>query len=77
LDDIQQKYGFGQQYLLDKGLKKFGERGVKSTESEIGQLNDRKCFRPVHICDMTNDERRKAQIALAYLSEKQNGDVKG
>jgi hypothetical protein len=26
---------------------------------------------------MTNIERRKAQIALAYLSEKRNGDVKG
>ena len=50
---------------------------MKSTESEIGQLHDRKCFRPVHICDMTNDEQRKAQIALAYLSEKRNGDVKG
>ena len=32
LDDIRQKYVFGQQYMLEKGLKKFGEKGVKSTE---------------------------------------------
>ena len=35
LDDIKQKYGFGQQYSLDKGLKKFGDKGVKYTEKEI------------------------------------------
>ena len=63
LDDINLKYGFGQQYMLEKGLKKFGTEGIKSTEKEIGQLHDRNCFRPVHIKDMTQNEQRKAQIA--------------
>ena len=45
LDDM--KFGFGQQHTLEKGIKKFGDKGVKSTEKEIGQLHDRKCFRPI------------------------------
>ena len=49
MDDIKHKFGFGQQYMLDKGLKKFGDKGVKFTGKEIGQLHDRKCFKPVHI----------------------------
>ena len=70
LDDIQQKFGFGQQHTLEKGLKKFGDQGVQATEKEIGKLHDRECFRPVRINKMSHEERRKAQIALAYLSEK-------
>jgi hypothetical protein len=47
LDDIQQKFGFGQQHTLEKGLRKFGDQGVQATEKEIGQLHDRECFKPV------------------------------
>ena len=32
MDDIKMKFGFGQQYMLEKGLKKFGEKGIESTE---------------------------------------------
>ena len=63
--------------MLEKGLKKFGDKGVKSTEKEIGQLNDRKCFRPVWINDMTSEEHRKLQIALEYLTEKRDNEIKG
>ena len=47
LEDIRQKYLFGQQYMLEKGIKKFSDRGIKSTEKEIGQLHNRECFRPI------------------------------
>ena len=58
-------------------LKKFGNAGVKGTEKETGQLHDRGCFRPVRVAEMTQDEKRKAQVALAYLTEKSSGEVKG
>jgi hypothetical protein len=77
INEMAMKYNFGQQYTLAKGLKKFGEKGIKGTEKEIGQLHDRACFKPVRVEDMSNQERRKAQIALAYLTEKKSGEVKG
>jgi hypothetical protein len=77
ISEIFRKYNFGQQYTLSNGLQKFGEKGVEGTEKEIGQLHDRACFKPVRIEDMTSQERRKAQIALAYLTEKKSGEVKG
>ena len=63
--------------MLEKGLTEFGKKSVKSTEKEIGQLHNRKCFKPVQINDMTSQERRKAQVALPYLTEKKDGEIKG
>ena len=77
MDNLKLKFGFGQQYMLEKGLKKFGDKGIESTKKEIGQLHDRKLFRPVHVKDITSNERRKAQIALAYLTEKRDDEIKG
>ena len=74
---MYRKYNYGQQHTLEKGLKKFGERGKKGTMKEIGQLHDRVCFRPRLVETMTKEERRKAQVALAYLTEKSSGEVKG
>ena len=59
LEDIKQKYLFGQQYILEKGIKKFGDTGIESTEKEIGQLHDRECFRPTLIGEMTQQEQKK------------------
>ena len=59
-----------QQHLLEKGLKIFGKKGYDAILKEMGQLDDRKCFEPVSVKEMSNSERRKAQIALAYLTEK-------
>ena len=77
LSELKRKFTFGQQFTLEKGLKKFGDKGVKGTEKEIGQLHDRECFKPKRIDEMTHDQRRKAQVALAYLTEKKTGEVKG
>ena len=51
---------FGPQYLLKKGLGKFGERGTKSNEKKLRQLHDRTCFRPISIADMTPDEKNES-----------------
>ena len=62
---------------MKKGLLKFGEEGREAATKEIKQLHDRKCFEPINIGDLSNNERRKAQVALAYLTQKRYGKIKG
>ena len=68
---------FGPQYLIQKGLKRFGKEGYDAALSEIKQQHDRLCFSPVLISHMTPSERRKAQEALMFLTEKRSGKIKG
>mgnify|MGYP002176679840 FL=1 len=68
---------FVQQYLLNKGLKVFGQRGHDASQKEIDQLHRRNCFTPVSIAEMSATERKKAQQALMFLAEKRDGTVKG
>ena len=67
---------FGQQYIFKKGLKEFKQDGVKATTKEVKQLHTRNCFTPVHIKGLTPEERKKAQHALLFLSEKTDGSIK-
>jgi len=49
------------QFMLHRGLKKFGSRGMNDAASkELKQLHDRKCFTPRNIAEITPSERRKA-----------------
>ena len=41
------KVSFVQQYLLEKGLKKFGEDGRRAAMKEMKQLLNRVCFTPI------------------------------
>ena len=68
---------FYQQYILQKGLKIFGERGMAATKKEIGQLYKRNCFTPIDVSKMTPSERKKAVDSLLFLCEKRDGSVKG
>ena len=69
------KCSFAQQYILQKGLKVFGDRGKKAAKSEIGQLHDRACFSPISIAQLTAVEHRKAMEALMLLTEKHDGKI--
>ena len=73
----EQGFSFIQQYFLDKGLKKFGNRGHAAAYKEVRQLNNRDTFKPLAIREMTPQEKRKAMEALLFLAEKQNGTIKG
>ena len=66
-----------QQYILQKGLKLFGEKGVAAIKKEIDQLVNRECFGPISVKDLTQSKRRKAMEALAFLTEKRDGKIKG
>ena len=77
IDDLNLKDKLGQQYTYQKGLKQFSKKGETGIEKEIGQLHDHMWFTPIHIKDMNPNGRRNAQLALAYLTEKSNIDIKG
>jgi len=72
-----QGFSFIQQYFLDKGLRKFGDRGHAAAYKEVKQLNNRDTFKPLAIGEMTPQEKRKAMEALLFLAEKQDGTIKG
>jgi two-component sensor histidine kinase len=68
---------FAQQYMLQKGLKVFGNKGHEALMKEIDQLHKRKCFAPSKVKEMKHSERKKAQMALMFLTEKRDKSVKG
>jgi hypothetical protein len=74
---VREGASFAQQYLLNKGLKIFGQKGQDASKKEMDQLHRRSCFIPKSIAEMTQIEQRKAQQALMFLGEKRDRTVKG
>ena len=68
---------FAQQYIVQRGLKKFGERGEAAATKEMNQLHRRNCFTPIDVATMTDEERRKSVDALMFLGEKRDKSIKG
>jgi hypothetical protein len=68
---------FAQQYISKKGLKVFGNKGHEASKKEINQLHRRTCFAPLKVKEMKPSERKKAQMALMFLTEKRDKSVKG
>jgi hypothetical protein len=68
---------FAQQYILQKGLKVFGKKGHDASKKEIDQLHKRTCFAPLKVKEMKPSERKKAQMALMFLTEKRDKSIKG
>ena len=64
------------QYSLQKGIKKFGERGRQSALKEMKQLHDRECFQPIHKSDLNSTERKRALESLIFMVEKRDGTIK-
>jgi hypothetical protein len=67
---------FIQQYILQKGLKVFGNKGHKASKKEIDQLHRRTCFAPLKVKELKPSERKKAQMTLMFLTEKRDKSVK-
>jgi hypothetical protein len=74
---VREGASFAQQYLLNKGLKIFGQKGRDASKTEMDQLHGRSCFTQIPIAEMTQIERRKAQQALMFLVENRDGTLKG
>jgi hypothetical protein len=73
-----QGYSFGQQYFLQKGLKMFGDRGIKAVGAEMEQLHIWNCFEPLLLSSLIPSEKEKALKArLMFLTEKHDKNFKG
>ncbi|KAL7570585.1 hypothetical protein ACA910_017636 [Epithemia clementina (nom. ined.)] len=70
-------YSFVETYGLEKGLKKFGDKGYKAAFGEMKQLHDRVCFVPVNVADLTPSEKARAMESLLFQTEKRDGSIKG
>src|SRR5210317_2231077 len=68
---------FIQQYYLNKGLKIFKEDGDKAAMGELEELVQRNCWDPIHVEEMNDLERKRAQDAMMLLAEKNTGEIKG
>ena len=66
-----------QMYILQKGIKKFGAKGVKAAKEELRQIHDQVCFRALAVKALTRRERHRAQEGLMLLSQEKNGTTKG
>ena len=68
---IKKGKSFAETYSLKKGIKKFGIKGYKALEKEIGQLHHRVCFEPINIQDLSQSEKDKGMDSLAFITEKE------
>jgi len=68
---------FAQQFIFQKGQKKFGKLGDQAAINEFDQLHHRNCFTPIDLSQLTPLEKKKAQATMMLLSKKKDGTVKG
>ncbi|MGC9294940.1 MAG: hypothetical protein ACP5E8_06680, partial [Thermoplasmata archaeon] len=67
---------YGQQYILQKGLKKFKKAGEDAASKELEQLHKRNCFTPMDVTKLSPEEKRKTMEALMFLTEKRDKSIK-
>ena len=71
------KWSFGQQYILQKGLKMFIDKGHDAAMKELDQLHQRMCLIPVDVNDLNTSNEKKAIDAMMLLAEKKDKSIKG
>ena len=65
-----------QQYNLKKGLELFGDRAEAATTKKLQQIHDFGTYVPQDAKELSRAERLKALLALMFIVEKRNGDIK-
>jgi hypothetical protein len=63
---IAQGATFAQQFMYQKGIKKWGNKGREAASIELDQLHRQACFTPISMATMTPEEKQKAQNALMF-----------
>ena len=77
-DNVDKKgVSFIQQYYLTKGLKLFKNDGKNAAIKELDQLVQRNCWTPVHVEELTREEKDKATDSMMLLAQKNSGKIKG
>ena len=64
------------QLRMKKGIKKFGEAGVRSIYKEMKQFHDRGVAKPLSPHEVTDEVKRKALAYLMFLKMKTSGEIK-
>jgi hypothetical protein len=62
---------------MQRGLKLFGEAGVKAVADELKQLHDRVVMKPKLTKELTPEQRQEALAYLMFLKRKRSGKIKG
>ena len=62
---------------MKRGLKIFGEEGMKAVKDELQQLHDREVMKLVHKNKLTPEQRQESLGYLMFMKRKRNGKVKG
>ena len=58
------------QYTLKKGLQVFGPKGTAAVFSEMKQLHDSNVCEPIHVMDLSREQKSKALGYLIFLKQK-------
>ena len=61
---------------MKKGVKSFGEAGVRSIYKEMKQFHDREVVKPIKPEDIIPEVRRKALTYLMFKKMRSNGEIK-
>lgn len=67
---------FVQNYILKKGIEKFGEKGKQLAKEEMKQLHDRKHFYPIKMDQSLHEDKVKALALFIFITDKKDGRVK-
>ena len=65
------------QLSLKAGLKKWKECGETAVSKEVEQLHNRESFNPVHMKDLTPEQRKQVLESHLFLTEKRDKTIKG
>jgi hypothetical protein len=62
---------------MKRGIKLFGEAGIKAMLEELKQLHDHKVLEPKNATKMSQDDKKEALQYLMFLKKKRSGVIKG
>ena len=65
------------QLSLKTGLKEWGERAYDAAALEMKQLHLRNTFRPKHLKELSDIQRKTLLESHMFLKEKHDGKIKG
>ena len=74
---VKDEVFFAETYTLNRGVKVVGRKGYEAAFNEVNQLHKRKCFMPIDVNKLSDENQRKALESLIFLTEKRDGQIKG
>ena len=63
-------------YSIKKGIDLFGDCAETAVTKELKKINDMNTYKPKHVQDLTNKERKEALASLLFITEKRDDTIK-